>query len=84
MKRLFHWLMQYGLMAAIVVWAMTVAMMAYRLDESPWRWAFVALAVGGVGTVFGILKLRKYIDAMSEAADRKSQAEALPGGRGSE
>jgi len=54
--------LNYGLVAAIVVWAAVVGMMAYRLDESPWRWAFIALAVGGLAVAGGILKMRKYID----------------------
>lgn len=73
MKRILGWLMQYGLMAAILVWAMTVAMMAYRLDESPWRWAFVALALGGLATIYGIFRIRKYIDHMVKSSERESK-----------
>ncbi len=65
--------MQYGLMAAILVWAMTVAMMAYRLDESPWRWAFVALALGGVGTIYGIYRIRKYVDQISPSNEQETK-----------
>jgi len=43
-------------------------MMAYRLDDSPWRWAFAGLAVGGVATVVGIFKIRKYVDRLNKAS----------------
>ncbi len=56
--------LNYGLVAAVLVWAAVVAMMAYRLEESPWRWAFIALAIGGVATVFAIFKIRRYIDGL--------------------
>lgn len=69
MKRFMLWLMQYGLMAAIFVWAMTVGMMAYRLDESPWRWAFVALAIGGLATIYGIFRIRRYVDTMARDSE---------------
>ena len=58
------------MVAAIVVWAAVVGMMAYRLDESPWRWAFIALAVGGVAVAGGILKMRKYVDEMQRASEQ--------------
>jgi hypothetical protein len=63
--------LNYGLVAAILVWAAVVAMMAYRLDESPWRWAFVALALGGVAVAVGILKMRKYIDGLNKASEQQ-------------
>ncbi len=40
MNRLLQWFMNYGLVAAILVWAATVALMAYHLEDYPWRWAF--------------------------------------------
>jgi len=58
--------LNYGLVAAVLVWAGVVAMMAYRLDDSPWRWAFAALAVGGIVTVAAIFKIRKYVDALNK------------------
>ena len=58
--------LNYGLVAAVVVWAAVVAMMAYRLEDSPWRWAFAALAVGGIATIAAIFKIRKYVDALNE------------------
>ena len=33
-----------------MVWAVVVGMMAYRLNESPWRRAFVALVFVGIGS----------------------------------
>ena len=62
--------LNYGLVAAVAVWAAVVAMMAYRLEESPWRWAFVAVAFGGVVTVFGIFKIRKYVDGLNKASEK--------------
>jgi hypothetical protein len=53
--------LNYGLVAAVLVWAAVVAMMAYRLEDSPWRWAFVALALGGIATVGVIFWIRNYV-----------------------
>jgi membrane protein implicated in regulation of membrane protease activity len=58
--------LNYGLVAAVVVWAGVVALMAYHLDNSPWRWAFAALAVGGIATVAVIFKIRRYVDALNK------------------
>jgi hypothetical protein len=58
--------LNYGLVAAVVVWAAVVAMMAYRLEDSPWRWAFAALVVGGIATIAAIFKIRKYVDALNK------------------
>lgn len=60
--------LNYGLVAAVIVWAGVVALMAYRLDDSPWRWAFAALAVGGIATVFIIFKIRRYVDGLTQAS----------------
>jgi len=65
--------LNYGLVAAVLVWAAVVAMMAYRLEESPWRWAFIALAIGGVVTVFGIFKIRKYVDGLTKASEQQGK-----------
>ncbi len=62
--------LNYGLVAAILVWAAVVGLMAYRLEDSPWRWAFVALAVCGVAVAGGILKIRKYVDAQMKASEQ--------------
>ena len=49
MTRFLELFMQYGLVAAILVWAGAVGLMAYHLTDSPWRWAFIALSLGGFG-----------------------------------
>jgi hypothetical protein len=61
--------LNYGLVAAVIVWAGVVALMAYRLDDSPWRWAFAALAVGGIATVAVIFKIRRYVDGLAKRSD---------------
>jgi hypothetical protein len=63
--------LNYGLVAAVLVWAAVVGMMAYRLDDSPWRWAFMALAIGGLVTIAGIFKIRKYVDGMTKASEEQ-------------
>jgi hypothetical protein len=60
--------LNYGLVAAVIVWAGVVALMAYRLENSPWRWAFAALAVGGVATVAVIFKIRRYVDGLTKTS----------------
>ena len=74
MKGFLRLFMNYGLVASIVVWAAVVGMMAYRLNESPWRWAFVALVFVGIGTIVGIFKIRKYIDTQAKASEQGSEA----------
>ena len=69
--------LKYGLVAAVLVWAAVVTMMAYRLDDSPWRWAFAALAVGGVATVAVIFKIRRYVDGLNKGSEGSEQA-SLP------
>ena len=51
MTRFLQLFLNYGLVAAILVWAATVALMAYHLKESPWRWAFILLSLAGLGTI---------------------------------
>ena len=63
--------LNYGLVAAVLVWAVVIGMMAYRLDESPWRWVFAALAVGGILTVVGIFRIRKYVDGLKKAGEQE-------------
>jgi carbon starvation protein CstA len=65
-QRMLKAFLNYGLVAAVIVWAGVVALMAYRLDDSPWRWAFAALAVGGIATVAVIFKIRRYVDALNK------------------
>jgi cell division protein FtsW (lipid II flippase) len=59
--------LNYGLVAAILVWAATVALMAYHLKESPWRWVFVLMSLGGLGTVWVIFWIRKYVNRVTKA-----------------
>ncbi len=63
--------LNYGLVAAVAVWAAVVAMMAYRLEDSPWRWAFIGLVVVGIVTIYGIFKIRKYVDGQIKASDEQ-------------
>ena len=67
MNRLVQWFMNYGLVAAILVWAAIVTMMAVHLEDSPWRWAFVLLALVGLATVGVIFWIRKYVNKMAKA-----------------
>ena len=60
--------LNYGLVAAVVVWAAVVGMMAYRLNESPWRWAFVGLTFAGALTIVAIFLIRRYVNALNKAA----------------
>jgi MFS family permease len=70
-KGLLQYFMNYGLIAAVLVWAAVVGLMAYHLEDSPWRWAFVALAAGGIATVGGIIKIRKYIDGLNKSPQQE-------------
>jgi cell division protein FtsW (lipid II flippase) len=65
--------LNYGLVASVVVWAAIVGVMAYRLNESPWRWAFVALVCAGGLTVLAIFWIKKYVDRQMKASDQRSQ-----------
>lgn len=73
MKGFLQYFMNYGLMAAVLVWAAVVGLMAYHLDDSPWRWAFIALAAGGIATVGGIVKIRKYVDGLGKASEQETK-----------
>ncbi|MBI3357410.1 MAG: hypothetical protein HY038_11695 [Nitrospirae bacterium] len=66
--------LNYGLAAAVVVWAAVVGMMAYRLTESPWRWAFVGLVFAGGLTIAGIFWIRKYVDRQTKASEQESKS----------
>lgn len=61
MNRFLQLFLNYGLVLAILVWAATVALMAYHLHESPWRWAFILLSLAGLGTVGIIFWIRRYV-----------------------
>ena len=71
MKGFLQYFMNYGLIAAVLVWAAVVGLMAYHLEDSPWRWAFVALAAGGLATVGGIIKIRKYVDRLNKTSEQE-------------
>ena len=60
-------------MAAILVWAAAVGLMAYHLADSEWRWAFAALSVGGIVTIVGIVRIRTYIDGLTEASKKGNE-----------
>ncbi|MBX3237908.1 MAG: hypothetical protein KF814_17325 [Nitrospiraceae bacterium] len=66
MSRVVRFIMEYGLVAAILMWAATVAMMAYHLRESPWRWAFILLSLVGLATVGVIFRIRKYVNNLTK------------------
>ena len=67
------WFMHYGLVLSILVSTALVAELAYRLEGSRWRWPMVALALAGLGTIAGILWIRRYIDRQPKAPDQGSQ-----------
>lgn len=72
MRKLGTWMAEYGLVAAVVVWAGAVGLMAYRLEGSPWRWVFAALALGGMVVVRAIFWMRKYLDNVNKPSQRES------------
>ncbi|GKS57765.1 hypothetical protein YTPLAS18_12920 [Nitrospira sp.] len=74
MKRVLEWFLNYGLVAAILVWAITVALMAYQLTDSPWQWAFVVLSLGGLATIAGIFWIRKYINSLAKPPDQETKS----------
>ncbi len=63
--------LNYGLVASVVVWAAIIGVMAYRLNESPWRWAFVALVLCGGLTIAVIFWIKKYVDRLNEAEEKQ-------------
>lgn len=74
MKGFLQYFMNYGLIAAVLVWAGVVGLMAYHLHDSPWRWAFIALAAGGLVTVGVIIKIRKYIDGLNKSPQQEHRS----------
>ncbi|NGZ03669.1 MAG: hypothetical protein CV090_11540 [Nitrospira sp. WS238] len=65
--------LNYGLIASVVVWAAIIGVMAYRLNESPWRWAFIGLVFAGGLTVAAILWIKKYVDRQTDTTEQRSQ-----------
>jgi cyanate permease len=63
--------MNYGLVAAILVATALVAVLAYRLEGSSWRWPLAALVLGGLGTVAGIFWIKKYVDRQTKASEQE-------------
>ena len=75
MNRCLQLFLNYGLVAAILVWAATVALMAYHLKESPWRWAFILLSLAGLGTIAVIFGIRKYVNRVTKAQQEVGKAQ---------
>ena len=75
MNRFLQLFLNYGLVAAILVWAATVALMAYHLKESPWRWAFVLMSLAGLGTIGVIFWIRKYVQRVGKARQEVGKAQ---------
>lgn len=73
MKGFLRLFMNYGLVASILVATALVAVLAYRLEGSRWRWPLVALILAGFGTVAGIFWIRRYVDRQTKASDQGSQ-----------
>ena len=73
MKGFLRLFMNYGLVAAILVATALVAVLAYRLEGSRWRWPLAALVLAGFGTVAGIFWIRKYVDRQTKASEQGSQ-----------
>ncbi len=64
--------LNYGLIASVVVWAAIIGVMAYRLNESPWRWAFIALMCAGGLTIAVIFWIKSYVDRQTKASEQRS------------
>ncbi len=75
MNRFLQLFLNYGLVLAILVWAATVAMMAYHLEESPWRWAFILLSLAGIGTVGVIFWIRRYVKNSMKALQQAGKTQ---------
>ena len=73
-NRFLQLFLHYGLVAAIVVWAATVALMAYHLKESPWRWVFLLMSLAGLGTIGVIFWIRTYINRISKGRQEAGKA----------
>jgi membrane protein implicated in regulation of membrane protease activity len=60
-------------MAAILVWAGAVGLMAINLPDNPWRWVFASLSIAGVATVYGIVRIRRYINSLSKPSAQENR-----------
>ena len=69
MRAFRQWFMNYGLVAAILVATALVAVLAYRLEGSRWRWPLVALVLAGFGTVAGIFWIRRYVNNLTKESE---------------
>ena len=67
------WFMHYGLVAAVLVSTALVAVLAFRLDGSRWRWPMVALALAGIGTAVGILWIKRYINSLTKKSEEEGR-----------
>ena len=67
------WFMNYGLVASILVSTALVAVLAYRLEGSRWRWPMVALALAGIGTAAGILWIKRYINSLTKKSEEEGR-----------
>ena len=75
MNRFLGLFLNYGLVAAVLVWAATVALMAYHLKDSPWRWAFILLSLAGLGTIGIIFWIRKYVNRVTRGQQEVGKAQ---------
>ena len=73
MKGFRGWFMHYGLVAAVLVSTALVAVLAFRLDGSRWRWPMVALALAGIGTAVGILWIKRYINSLTKKSEEEGR-----------
>lgn len=67
-------LMDYGLIAAVSVWAGAVALMAYRTPDPFWRWTFAALSLAGLGTIGLILWIKRYIGSLTKTTEEERRS----------
>ena len=71
MKGFVRLFVNYGLVASILVATALVAVLAYRLEGSRWRWPLAALVLAGFGTIAGIFWIRKYVDGLKKTTEQE-------------